>query len=169
MPFGVAHILFPLVVLEIVRKRSKRIQKSLTSKDLFIAGVAGIMPDADIIFEVIYFLFVGGIWGIHRDFTHLLIIPSIFLIASVVSWKKKKISILLLMIAFGWGSHIILDLLLNGQFSPLAPFINTELGLNLFGRSSPKETMYLLASLDAAFFLAWLWHEQKYKKIKDFL
>lgn len=143
----------------------------LSLHTILVGGFFGLLPDIDVVLEIVFFSLFGTIWGVHRAFTHTLIIPLLLAVLSFIFWKNKKIFFLGLVAAFGWATHVILDFLLVGEVPLLFPLTTASWGLNLLvSPTSPLEAgIYLLAALDAVVFLAWIWHEEKYKKIKDFL
>ncbi|MBI4021167.1 MAG: metal-dependent hydrolase [Candidatus Aenigmarchaeota archaeon] len=166
MPFAVTHILFPIIVLDELKKHWSALKRRLTMHTLLVAGVAGLLPDADILVELV-FAAGGATLDIHRLYTHTFVIPLV--IAGVALAFKGRRRWLLLAAAFGWATHVTLDLLVGGEVSHFFPFAGpAEIGL-LVNASMPLEMRTaILAGLDAAVFLVWLWHEEKYKKLKDF-
>ena len=171
MPFAVTHVLFPIIVLELLKKRSRKIKKNLSPHLLLAAGIFGLLPDIDVILEIIFYALYGTLWGVHRAVTHSLLIPLILFFLAFLFLKNKKIFTLFLVGAFGWATHILLDFLLVGEVALFFPLLPGSWGLSLLVGPSVSEqaAIYLLSGLDAVVFLAWIWHEEKYRKLRDFL
>src|SRR3989344_3860908 len=185
MPQAVTHILIPLILMALIRdfylRESKgRHKRSFPLHYVLIAGLAGLLPDIDIaIFGIINFLKAVPLLSIHRTFTHSIFFPLIFLLLYVIFavWKdfhipilrkhKLKVSIILLMIFFGSFMHISLDFILNGVISPLYPFYNITIGLNLISYLPSHIQKIFIPSLDALLLFFWLIYLELKHKISD--
>ena len=121
MPNAVAHIIIPMLLVGIFRDYFVKDKKKFPLYYVFIAGIAGALPDIDVLFYYIMSFNGYSYEAIHQTYTHSLIAPLIiFLLAFLfikvkpfkLKRKKLKISTILFLIAFGVFSHIILDFLL---------------------------------------------------------
>lgn len=162
MPFTVTHVLVPILLLDAVKK----LRGSLSLHTIFVAGIVGALPDIDVVAELVWFATTGSLLGIHRLYTHTLVVPVILAIVGIVLVRWRP---LFLAGAFAWTVHVILDLVVAGQVPLLFPFSNALIGLNLLvPPGTAQAAVYILSGLDAVIFLVWLWHEERYRKIKDF-
>ncbi len=173
MPLAVTHVLVPIILLDFFRDRvmKGKIKKIITNRFIFLAGVAGLLPDLDLpLFTMLDLLGfqVGGNIG-HRLFFHNIWIPLSFLgfFALMHVLKQKNFSKVFLILAFGFSIHVILDATIIGYVMPLFPLSTVEVGLNLSGLI-PINGLTLMVSLDALLLLFWLWHEEMGHKIKDY-
>jgi len=106
MPFAVTHVLFAIIIVDLYRDYFAKHKKYFTLHTLFIAGVAGILPDIDILFRWIFGLF--GIEVIHRALTHTLLFAFVFLIPGIIFWyyKNHKMAdtfVLLVFLKMAWS------------------------------------------------------------------
>lgn len=167
MPFAATHILVPMVLVSIIRAHWPKLKHRITLKEVFIAGLFGILPDIDIpIGWLIHYVTGSAIPAIHRTFTHTLIAVAIIFVVALLLKKNKQLYTAGLLAALGYLTHIVLDFALIGTIKPFWPFSMAEFGLNLL--PSSLGTANVLAGLDAVLILFWLWHEERYKKIKSF-
>jgi len=173
MPDVVTHVIIAIVIIDIIRHFVKN-KKAFPLYYIFIGGLAGLLPDADVFVEIIGKIF-GATLTVHRIFTHTLVIPIILVIAGILTMKipaKKdsaaefKLSNILFVIALGWGIHLLLDFFIEGNIFPLWPFSGVGFGLN--PNPSAFFSTRILPVLDGLILLAWLWHEEATKKITDF-
>lgn len=174
MPFAAAHVLVPIIILELFRDYAMggKIKKIITSKFVFLAGVAGLLPDLDMplfsALELFGYKIETGVG--HRLFFHNIWIPLSFLGFFVIMhfiFKKEKFGKVFLILSFGFSVHLILDAVIIGYIMPLFPLSTVEVGLNL-SRFIPLNPTTIMASLDALLLLFWLWHEEMEHKIKDY-
>ncbi len=168
MPFAATHILVPMVLVSLIRAHWPKLKHKITLKEVFIAGLFGILPDVDIpLGWLIHYATGSGIPAIHRTFTHTLIAVAIILLVAVALKKvNKQLYTAGLLAALGYFTHIVLDFALIGTIQPFWPFYLGEFGLNIL--PSELGAANVLAGLDAVLILFWLWHEEKFKKIKSF-
>ena len=158
----------------------KRKGKKFPLYYVLIAGLAGILPDFDVVaFWGLYFLGFP-LSEVHRTFTHTLFVPLLFLLLALLflminikplSFRKHKLnwSIIMLMIAFGSFIHLVLDAILSGSIIPFYPLSYVSIGLNLFGYL-PKALEELAApSLDTAIIVIWIVYLELKHKISDFI
>ncbi|MDP7180677.1 MAG: metal-dependent hydrolase [Candidatus Woesearchaeota archaeon] len=168
MPQAVVHVLFTIIVIDLFRDYVIKNKRSIPLLFVFIGGVAGLLPDADI---PVYWLF-KNILGIqvewfHRTITHSLFFPLMFLaIALIFLSVSKKYFILFAIISFGTGFHIFLDYVFSGYIMPFYPFSTATYGLDLFTKTG---FVAIANGVDAIVLLLWLWHEEVRHKISDFI
>lgn len=176
MTQAVFHIVFAIIVAEIIREFF--VKKKFPLYYVFIAGIAGVLPDIDVVaFWVLYF-FGFTIKEVHRTFTHTLFLPLVFIVLSLLFikarnvkiWKRKiNLSLLFFMFALGIFSHLLIDVTIAGEIMPLYPFYNFSYGLNLVDFLPYALSQMALPCLDAGIFILWLfWLEYKHK-ISDFV
>ncbi|MBU2639961.1 MAG: metal-dependent hydrolase [Nanoarchaeota archaeon] len=175
MPLAVTHVLIPLILVDLYRDYFSKVKFNLHY--VFIAGLAGLLPDIDIaVFWVISVFKKIPLNEIHRTFTHSLFFLLIFIVLFFLTrdfnfkWLgKKKLSLdkVFLAISFGVFIHLVLDALLSGHIMPLYPFSSFELGLNLIKEGSFGGTFF--TGLDAILLVVWLIHEEINHKISDYI
>ncbi|MAG45339.1 MAG: hypothetical protein CMH63_01030 [Nanoarchaeota archaeon] len=171
MPLAVTHILIPLVLAGIYRDYFAK--KKFSIRYVFVAGLAGLFPDLDILVGWIFNLFSYiPISDIHRTLTHSLAFPLLFLILFYLTknytskyFKKQniKISYLFLAISFGSLTHILLDAFLSGPVQILPGFM-LGIGMNF---SYFQGTFF--QGLDAILLVLWLVHEEYKHHISDYI
>jgi len=169
----VFHIVFAMLVAEFIREYIVKNKKKFPIHYVFIAGIAGIIPDLDIAAFWILYFFGFTISEVHRTFTHTLFIPIIFVILALISWKfktkeigKRHMSLhnIFLMIALGLFIHLLLDATLAGIIRPFYPILNFSIGINLINYLPEALKNIFIPSLDAAIFILWLcWMEYRHK------
>jgi membrane-bound metal-dependent hydrolase YbcI (DUF457 family) len=176
MPYAVTHVIIAIIIIDIIRHliiKKTGNKNSFPMYYVFIGGLAGLLPDIDILFE----FFIKS--DIHRHFTHGIIFPLIFAVIGLfflyhenknkykhVHKGKIKWSLLFFIIAAGISIHIFLDWAIEGYIYPFWPFSNAFYGLNPFPSSFYSNR--IVPAIDAIIFLAWLWHEEHSRKINDF-
>jgi len=169
MPFAVTHVLLAIILVDLYRDYITKYKKYFTLHTIFIAGVAGLLPDIDIPLNWLLGFFGSGI--AHGTITHTPLFGLIFLIPGLFLWhqKKHKTAMYFFVVCFGILFHIFLDYFLGGgQYEGIMffyPFSNMTYGLNFLQNVSPL----FFAGIDAIILLAWLWHEETKHKISDFI
>jgi len=173
MPQVVFHIVFAMLIAEFIREYIVKNKKKFPIHYVFIAGIAGILPDLDIAAFWILYFFGFTISEVHRTFTHTLFIPLFFVLLAFVTWKLKIGEIgrrhmtlhnIFLMIALGWFLHLVLDATIAGIVRPFYPLSEFAIGLNLIQYIPEALRNLFIPSLDAAIFILWLcWMEYKHK------
>lgn len=174
MPLAVTHVLLTIILVDLFRDYIlKNHKRYLTLHTIFIAGVAGLLPDIDV--PLNWFLgFFGRSYGLlqHGGVTHTAFFGLIFLIPGFILWKNKreKMGVYFFVICFGVLFHIFLDYLLGGGRYEgvmwLWPLSSAAFKIHLlkyFNLSS------LAVGIDALLLLGWLWHEEVKHKISDFI
>lgn len=183
MPYAVTHILAPIILLSLIRDFwiNKKTKKKFPLHYVMLAGLGGVLPDIDIVFSFIRWLFTQQNWWVHKTFTHSIFFPSVFLVLFLIftpiNAKAKlcnltrhnlKLSTIFLMLAIGSAIHISLDTLLGTDSFLLYPFSNLDFGLNLFGLI-PLDWGLLAALLDGVLLVIWLVYLELKHKISDFI
>ena len=173
MPFAVTHVLSTVVLVDLYRDYIAKHKKYFTTHTIFIAGFAGLLPDVDILLNLLLNFFGAGI--AHRTITHTPFFAFIFLIPAVMLWiyKKHKIAVYFFVTTFGILLHIFLDFLLSTDAGSgimfFYPFSNLTFEIGLLGKLTTLELMKLYAAIDAVALLLWLWHEEMRHKISDYI
>ncbi len=165
MPLAVTHVLLTIIAIDIFRDYILKSKRLIPLSHIFIGGIAGLLPDIDIPLFWLLSRFMPSLKWFHGGISHILLIPAVILIASLITYRyNKNWGVLLGIIAFGYSLHISLDFLFYGRdlFWPLftVPFKGITIYFDL-----PA----LEAGLDAFILLGWLWHEEKRHKISDFI
>jgi membrane-bound metal-dependent hydrolase YbcI (DUF457 family) len=183
MPFAATHILVPVVLVSLIRAHWPKLKHKITIHEIFIAGLFGLLPDIDIPLSWInHYLTGAAVQALHRTYTHnftfvIIIFAAAFVLfrltrrkpnrrsaahsETTVSLVNKKYYVMGLLATLGYASHIILDFLVAGSVQPFWPFSLAEFGLNLV-------PVFMLSGLDAVLLIFWVWHEEKFKKIRAF-
>ena len=174
MPLAVTHILLTIILVDLYRDYISKNKKLFTMWTLFVAGVAGILPDIDI--PIRYILSNVGVaipeLFHHGGFTHTPFFGLMFLIPAAILWqmKKHKLAIVFVVLTFGILFHTVLDYTLGGGdpegLMLLYPFSEERIK---FGALLGDEFFTSVAAIDAIILLAWLFHEERKHKIKDFI
>jgi len=180
MPQAAAHILVPLILMSLIRDFwiRRKGKKSFPLHYVLIAGIAGIIPDLDVL--AYWGLYFSGftIEQVHRTFIHSIFIVLIFLVLALLTSHEKipqlgrhklRISIIFLMMAFGTLIHLILDALLAGYIMPLYPFSQFAIGVNLFGYLPLSLEAIAAPCLDAGLMVFYLIYLEMKHKISDFI
>jgi len=168
MPLAVTHVLLAIIIVDLAR--DYYLKKYLTLHTIFIAGVAGLLPDIDV---PINWILNNNLELIqHGWITHTLAFSLIFLLigAILLKFNKEKLATYCFVISFGIFLHIFLDYLLGGGryegIMWLWPFSTTTYKVHLLSKIGISN---IPAALDAVILLGWLWHEDKKHKIRDYI
>ncbi|MBI4155285.1 metal-dependent hydrolase [Candidatus Woesearchaeota archaeon] len=171
MPLAVTHIIITIVLVDLYRHYIAK--NSFSRVYVLIAGIAGLLPDADIPLSWLISLFSKTPLIVHRIFTHAVIWSILFvLIAFIIhisskkkyfKFTKKQVALFFIMISIGWLSHIVLDCTLQGNET--ISWIPIIANLNFCPKWLTQEA---ITGLDAIILLAWLIHEEIKHKIKDY-
>ncbi len=171
MPLAVTHVLITIVLVDLYRHYIAK--NSFSRVYVLIAGIAGLLPDADIPLNWLTNPFLN--LDIHGIFTHSVIWGALFILIGALiyfsrkkkyfSFTKKQVSLFFIMIGIGWFSHVFLDCTFAGggnienvTWFPFNPIKFCPRFLN----------QTYLAGLDAFILLFWLIHEEVKHKIKDY-
>jgi len=154
MPYAVAHMLLPMLLLDFLRHKVFKNKKSLPNRYVLIAGLAGLLPDIDIPFS---YLFSGLL--VHRGITHTIWISLSFLLGFAILQfvKRHNIAKIFLMISIGAGSHVILDILTAGSIQLFYPLSKAYFSVNLIPTLFPHiGVTFAYAALDALLLFGWI-------------
>jgi membrane-bound metal-dependent hydrolase YbcI (DUF457 family) len=179
MPQAVTHVLIPSILASIIRDRkTKKNKRKFPLHYVLIAGIAGLLPDIDVIaFWGLYF-FGFTIEEVHRNFTHTIFVPLLFLALYYLFGKMKirelgkhklRLNLIFLMISFGSFVHLILDAFLTGKIMPFYPLFKFGFGLNLVGYLPLPLSKIAIPCLDAALLVLWMIYLEVKHKISDFI
>ncbi|MFH1972715.1 MAG: metal-dependent hydrolase [archaeon] len=165
MPNAVTHILIPLILLSFARHHIFK-RKNFPLYLVLIGGIAGLLPDIDVLFYWITSGFTA--YGeVHRLFTHNFVIGmGIFLIGLILLKYKDKIGKIFMVVGFGWVIHVLLDAIFSGIVYPFYPIWNIPFGLNLLSATIFSGTVY--AGIDAILLVLWLVYEYWQHNIKEY-
>jgi hypothetical protein len=162
MPNAATHLILAIVLVDIYRHYFAK--HKFPRMYVLIAGIAGLFPDIDMPIGWIYNLIAGTTYTFHGGITHILLIPVLIFVGSLVAYKLKnhKLGLLLGVIAFGWFFHIAIDCGFLGAYLPFWPFYTGGFCPNTFSSDH-------MAGLDAVVLIAWLIHEEFAHEIKDYI
>jgi len=163
MPFAVTHILIPIILIDLFRDHFLKNKSILPNRYILFAGLAGLLPDVDMLFPLF------GMPNLHGTVTHSIIFPIAFFILFLISYSfsKKKMSNIFLMLFIGFSIHILLDFSFSDSVVLFFPLNFNRYGLNLIG--SLGEWYNIYAAIDAILLFFWLIHEELEHKISDYL
>ncbi|MEK6898741.1 MAG: metal-dependent hydrolase [Nanoarchaeota archaeon] len=183
MPQAVAHILIPILILSFIRDHilSNNKKAHFPLHYVLIAGIAGTIPDIDIVLSMILKLVGEQSWWIHKTFTHSLFFPLIFFMLFLILkpfHKKAKICtigrhnlrlhLIALMISLGSLIHIFLDSIAGDQAYFFYPLSTKDFGINIFS-ILPFDHVLIAATLDGILLIIWLAYLEIKHKISDFI
>ena len=168
MPAAVTHVIIAIVLVDLFRKFVLK-KKNFPLYLILIVGIAGLLPDLDILFYWILNLITGiEISEVHRLFSHTLLIPFIAIVIAVGVWTFwTKFAHILFAFSAGYTIHLVLDSLLSGKLALLYPLTTAQYGLNLIPFESFSGTFYM--GLDAIILILWLVYEYFSKNVKDYI
>jgi len=161
MPYAVTHVLIPIILIDTIRDHVFKMKKKfLPNRYVLLAGIAGMLPDLDLLFTPY----------LHRTITHSIWFPLTFLFGFLISYtlRKEKLYKIFLMLFIGFSLHVLMDAILLGSVAPLFPLDSSEIGLNLL-------TPILLlgpdvyAAIDTVLLFLWLIHEELEHNISEYL
>lgn len=166
MPQAVTHVIVPILIVAVIRDFV--IKKPFSTFYVLVAGIAGLLPDIDIItYWILNFFLEVPLGIVHRWFLHSIFIPIIFLIIALALYKHRKMFLFFLMISAGSFIHIVLDMIFSGYVRPFYPLSNLQMGLNLIPSTELGHTIVI--GLDAILLVLWLLWEYRQKNIKDYI
>ena len=116
MAYAVTHILIVIVILDLLRHYvfgKKKFPRYL----IVIGGIAGLLPDIDIPLGWVTSFFTGTEVGLHRLFTHSILLALLFLVIGIIRQYQddEKWARIFYAIAFGWFIHLLLDCGYGGE------------------------------------------------------
>lgn len=175
MPYAVAHVILTIVIADIYRDYISK--KRFSMIYVFVAGIAGLIPDLDVPASWLYNLIFGTNYNFHRIYTHSLLYAIIFFALALIFLALKKedykiakwnvpkgaIAMFFFALSFGWFMHIALDCSLAADgYLNLIPSLPLTFCPHPFSND-------VLAGFDAVILVLWLLHEQWKHKIKDYI
>lgn len=167
MPNPATHIIVPLILADLYRDYIAK--KKFKLFYVLVAGIAGLLPDIDIaIWRIIGFFREVPVAAVHRQFTHTLFVPLLFLLIALLWRKNRKALLLFGMASFGIFTHLALDAIFSGSIMPFYPFSELNIGLNLASFTGMQPQM-LFAVFDGILLGGWLIHEYLKRRIRDFI
>jgi membrane-bound metal-dependent hydrolase YbcI (DUF457 family) len=189
MTLAVTHVLVPIILLEFLRDSNKKIAKFFSKRHVFLVGVAGLLPDMDLLLfriaellgkpvpesEVGHRIMFHNVWipialfGFFALFYYVL--PRLRKVGN--KEKKRFISFgkVFLVIFIGFSIHLLLDAGLTGHVMPFYPVNDYMINFDLIGELEALTgipSLTILVSMDALLLLFWLWHEEMGGKIRDY-
>ncbi|MBI2140144.1 metal-dependent hydrolase [Candidatus Woesearchaeota archaeon] len=170
MPQAVVHVILTIIALDLIRDYAIKKRKFIPLHYLFLGGIFGLLPDADI---PVYWLaknILGyeAVW-FHRTITHSLLFPfaAILLAALAFSFaRKKRLWLFFAVMAFGFSMHLLLDGILTGYIPLFYPFSEARFGINLLGRIGWPA---IVEGLEAVILLIWLYDLDRRHRLRDYL
>lgn len=184
MPQAVTHILVPLLIMSLIRDYvlSKNAKAHFPLHYVFIAGLAGALPDIDIALSYLLHLAGDSNWWIHKTFTHSLFFPLIFLIGFLIFHHaqekihlctirkhKLQLGLVCLMIAIGTLTHILLDGLFGNWAYFFYPLSMYDYGIDLVSRLPDSLHDSFIPLMDGVFLVIWMIYLEAKHKISDFI
>lgn len=167
MPAAVTHVVVSIVVVDLFRKYVLK-KKDFPLYLILLAGIAGLLPDIDVlVYWILQSFGTASLLAIHRNFTHTLVIPVLFLLFALIFWKKETVFHIFLVLSAGWTIHVLLDALLSGTMPLFYPFSSALYGLNLIPFDSLSGTFYY--GLDAIVLVLWLIYEYFAQNMRDYI
>ncbi|HIJ11436.1 TPA: metal-dependent hydrolase [Candidatus Woesearchaeota archaeon] len=164
MALAVTHIIGTILILDLFRHYVFG-KKAFPRYLLVVGGVAGILPDIDIIIGKLVSWMSGTTVNLHGVFSHSLFIPVLFVgIGFFLQYNENMDTAKwYYVIAAGWFLHIILDCGFNAYSTFLWPLhIDTM-------RFCPSKLAGIYRSgIDAILLVVWLVHEEVHNKIKEY-
>ncbi|HLC47354.1 MAG TPA: metal-dependent hydrolase [Candidatus Nanoarchaeia archaeon] len=172
MPFAVTHVLLTIILLDLYRDYFSKHKRYFTIHTLFIAGVAGLLPDIDIVLDWFIDAVKAPVIFLHGYITHTIIFGLIFLIPAFIFWKRgyHKRAMYFFVICYGVLFHILLDVVIGGGAKDGAMLL-WPLSVEMFKVHAliRLQIPNLMISIDAIILLLWLYHEERKHKISDFI
>ncbi|MBU0467212.1 MAG: metal-dependent hydrolase [Nanoarchaeota archaeon] len=180
MPQAVLHILVPLVIAALFKDwyEARKGKGTFPLHYVLIAGLAGLLPDIDIIVFWILYFFGFSLSEVHRTFTHTIFVPLLFFILYFPARKlrirqirkhKIKLNVIFLMISFGSFVHLVLDAILAGTIFPIYPILTFSIAFNFVNLlPNPLNTLFI-PSLEAVLLFFWLAYLEWKHKVSDFI
>lgn len=174
MAHAVTHIILTIVLIDLFRDYV--LKKKFPTWIVLVGGIAGLLPDIDIVYSVFYNSINHTGLSFHGGITHSIIFPLIFLVVGLLFYFKgleirlskiniernKNLYITLFVISFGLFFHLVLDCMFSGYPTLLHPFCACNI--------CPQWNIQSLApAIDSIILIFWLVHEEIRHKIKDYI
>ncbi|MBU0957524.1 MAG: metal-dependent hydrolase [Nanoarchaeota archaeon] len=178
MTQAATHLIVTLVLAQLIRDYwlDKKDKKKFPLYYVLLAGLAGLLPDLDVL--VVWIAQASEYTIIHRTFSHTLFLPLIFIFLGMIStnWKGRKFigrnfkwNYVFYILAFGVFVHLLLDGIFSGVIMPLYPLLRYEVGLNLMGMMPETIGKVFIPVLDAAVLTLWIIYLEFKHKISSFI
>jgi membrane-bound metal-dependent hydrolase YbcI (DUF457 family) len=170
MPLAVTHVLLTIIVIDLYRDYVTKHKKFFSLHAVLIGGIAGLIPDIDILLKLVLQNF--GIYIEHGGITHTPWFMMLFFIPGLIFINRRdyKKATLMFIISFGVLFHIFLDYFLGGgMFEGIMWFYPISMHtfkIHLFYWIDADNMPILV---DAIILIVWLWHEEVKHKISDFI
>jgi len=164
MPFAVAHFLATAAVMRLARPLRLDPGKLLRPRELFLCAFLGLLPDADMLVQLVSWNLLKIPFWPHRIFTHNIFIPVVLLAIGLLLCRKnvnRHASTVFFLASAAWAVHILLDLAFMGPVWLLAPFSWQAIGFNVCTRSA---FVNAFVAVDAILLLGWLFLRGKLYK-----
>lgn len=184
MPQAVTHILFPILLMAIIRDfyLRKKDKKHFPLHYVLLSGLGGVLPDIDIpISFILNFLGISS-WNIHKTFTHSLFFPLTIVVLFLIflhshekakicnlGKHKLKLSTIFLMLAIGVATHILLDSFFGEMAYFFYPFSLYDYSINLISLFPEALRGLVMPTLDGILLVIWLIYLELKHKISDFI
>ena len=182
MPHAVTHVLIPIILLSLFRDffLNDKQRKRFPLHYVLIAGVAGLLPDIDVIVYYVMSFFGYSLSEVHRTFSHNLFVVLLFVVLGVVAYvfgfRNKelgkhhlRLDKIFYVIAFGVFVHLVLDFVVAGIIMPFYPLSDWSIGLNTIRYLPNAWQDSFVPSLDAGLLILWLVYMEFKHKISDFI
>lgn len=174
MPLAVTHILTSIIAVGLYRDHVTKHKRYFTLHTVFIAGLAGLLPDLDIAFRMMAKVIgVNLHWLLqHGEITHTPLFGLLFLIPAFILWSKKKhkIAMYFFVITFGIMLHLFLDYVIGGGAGEgvmwFFPFSMQAYKIHILNYFAMKD---IPVAMDAVLLLGYLWYMEIKHKISDFV
>lgn len=182
MPQAVTHILIPILIVALIRDIVKKKRgKTFSLHYVLLAGLAGVLPDIDIVVSFARWFIDPESWWIHKTITHSVFFPLAFLVLGLIllPFHKKvhvclrgkhtlKLANICFVLAFGTAIHILLDTLFGSVSYLFYPFSSFNAGLDVLS-GLPFDWSLLMALLDGVLLVIWIVYLELKHKISDFI
>lgn len=166
MPNAVLHVILTIILIDIFRDYvlPKHHHHRFPRWMVLVGGIAGLAPDIDVPISWVVSWISNTTVSFHGGITHTLIFPIVIALVGFVLhfMNKKKASIVMWIVAFGWFFHLTLDCTFLGAYNPLWPINGVQFCPHTFSNN-------IMPGLDAVLLIAWLIHEEVKHKIKDYI
>ena len=174
MPYAVAHVILTIVIADIYRDYFAK--RKFPMIYVLIAGIAGLLPDIDILAGGLFNLIFKTHYNFHRVYTHSLLYAITFFVSSIIFLLARKkeykifnfhvqnhaLVLFFFAMSFGWFMHVALDCALAADgYLNLIPSIPLSFCPSPFSNN-------VLAGFDAIILVLWLIHEQWKHDIVDY-
>jgi membrane-bound metal-dependent hydrolase YbcI (DUF457 family) len=160
MPFAIVHFLATAAVmrlsgLRLSGTRGRFLGGRLGARELFLCAFIGLLPDLDMVVQLVSWNLLKIPFWPHRLFTHNLIIPVILLAigwciyisnGNEIAWKVFFLA------SAAWCAHVMLDLVFMGPVRLLAPISWAR----AWGLLRWEFRDHLFIAVDAILLVGWL-------------